>query len=58
MKYETVITFDGRPTLLEISRALNEVEKLFSQYTEVEITTNGFDNPTLEEVWFKLVSDT
>jgi hypothetical protein len=57
MKHEHVITFDGRPSILQITRALNEVEKVFPQYTKVAVVTDGASDPDMEQVTFYLETE-
>lgn len=37
------VTFAGNPTLLELTMELNHAEKLYGQYTEVEIEVDEGD---------------
>lgn len=51
------ITFHGRPTVMGLTRALNNIEGLFGAYTPVAISTNGSTDPEREEVYLDLETE-
>lgn len=48
------ITFQGQPTILELTRALDEAEQLFGAYAEVSIETLGGAENAVHEIYFSM----